>query len=103
MEQVVASSHTEATKDGSSDIDGDLQALFRQHFESRFKPLNGLPFPRLKRQNADEESSEDQSESDWEGLSDKGDGKQIEIVEHTTFTGVGRVEVPREELKTFMV
>ena len=104
MEKVVAAMPTEATRDDSPDKDGDLQALFRQHFESRFKPLEGLPSPPLKRPIASEESLDDQSDSGWEGLSDGGvDEQQVEVVEHTMSTGVKRAEVPREELKTFMV
>lgn len=103
MAQIVASRPSKATRDDAPDEDSHLQALFRQHFESRFKPLEGLPSPRLKRSNADEESPEDQSESDWEGLSDVEDGKQVEVVEHTLSTGDKRAEVPKEELKTFMV
>ncbi|KAA6412284.1 MAG: hypothetical protein FRX48_04436 [Lasallia pustulata] len=99
---MVSSKPRETKRDESLDKDDDLQALFRQHFESRFKPLKGLPSSRLKCPEADEETPENQSESDWEGLSDEEYGKPVEVVEHKISTGVKRAEVPREELKTFM-
>ena len=103
MEQIVAAKPRETKGDDPPDKDGDVQALFRQHFESRFRPLKGLPSSRLKCPEADEETPESQSESDWEGVSDEGYGKPVEVVEHSISTGVKRAEVPREELKTFMV
>lgn len=102
-EHVVASRPTEATRNDSLDENGDLQALFRQHFESRFKPLEELPSRQRKKLVASEESPDDQSDSDWEGLSDGSIEQQVEVVEHTISTGDKRADVPREELKTFMV
>ena len=103
VERVVASRTTLTTSKDSLNEDGDLQALFRQHFESRFKPLEGLPPQRLKRPQAEDESPEDQSHSDWDALSDGQDEKQVEVVEHIISKGGKRAEVPREEIKTFMV
>lgn len=102
-EHVVASRPTGVTSDVSPDKNGELRTLLRQHFESRFKPLEDVPFRQLKEAVASAESPDDQSDSDWEGISDGSNEQQVEVVEHTISTGDKRAEVPREELKTFMV
>lgn len=92
--------------DGTENIDTtQLQALFQQHFESTFKPLEGrdLQYTKFKRLDAAENLVA--SDSDWAGLSeseDDGDGKAAVVVQCPTHRA-SRVDFPKEELKTFMV
>lgn len=83
-----------------------LQALFRQHFESNFEPLEGLaPQPKQFEDNQKARSFS-LSESDWDGLSEdeeaEEDGRFAEVVHYSTRPS-SRADVPKEELKTFMV
>ena len=102
-DQITESDGTNAT-DHSPSTDANLQALFRQHFEAKFKPLpqvfqNALQQPQPYLIDSEELSNE----SDWSGLSDGEDDNGVEVIEHTNSTGARRIEVPRDEVKTFMV
>ena len=90
--------------DHSTSTDADLQALFRQHFEAKFKPLPQA-FQKASQQPQTTliDSEEPSNESDWSGLSDGGNDNSVEVIEHTNSTGAKRIEVPRNEIKTFMV
>ena len=84
-----------------------LQALFRRHFESQYQPLERLPAKdftsatlETRRDLLEFSESED---SVWEGLDGAGVNADVEIVEHTSIPRSKRAEVPREELKAFMV
>ena len=78
----------------------NLQALFQQHFEAKFEPLAGLARSRQAEKSVEHPTEED--ESDWEGISNHDDNHSVEIVEHTSLD-VARVDVPKQELKMFMV
>lgn len=79
----------------------DLQALFQQHFEARFRPLEPEIRP-LRIQHATHSPSiSEEEKSDWEGLLE--DAQSVpEMVE------LGRLrasseDVPTEEMRSFMV
>lgn len=76
-----------------------LQALFRQHFETSFEPLDEICYASSKQEAVDAES--DVTESEWEGISDEEQVK-TQIIE---FHGsqISKMNISRDELKTFMV
>lgn len=81
----------------------DFKALFKKHFEAKFEPLakddQGPPAQALLADEATNEGSE--SDSNWSGISDE-DAPQAELIHHTTFYST-RTDVPRDEIKSFMV
>ena len=83
--------------------DEQLQALFRQHFEAQFRPLKGLLSKETKESTPDLTKSQDSEDSEWTGLSGNDSDGNVQVIEHTAFTGAKRADVPREELKIFMV
>ena len=84
----------------NSDANHQVQALFQQHFEAKFRPLTGLPIPPQPTEKAD--SSTDNGGSDWEGLSDHDDVLKVQIVEHIN-SKTTEEDIPKDELRTFMV
>lgn len=76
-----------------------LQALFRQHFETSFEPLDEICYASGKQEVVDAES--DVTESEWEGISDEEQVK-TQIIE---FHGsqISKTNTSRDEFKTFMV
>ena len=89
--------------DTNADTGEERQELFRKHFEAKFAPL-----PRLLRQNIERQTTEthtlkDEEVSDWEGLSDGDDDTNVQVVVHNISIGTTRADVPKDELKTFMV
>ena len=83
------------------EISDDLHALFRQHFETQFEPLDNSHLLQSKHNSEEPFIDADRSETDWEGLSDEerteahviqlnGDNRQVE-------------EFSKEEFKSFMV
>ncbi len=79
-----------------------LQALLQQHFEARFEPLEGSQHKIHKRQDIRAQSLEDDTESDWTGLSEAEADAPAQVV-HYQMSQSSRVDVPKEELKMFMV
>lgn len=57
----------EATPDDESGSGLDAQEIFRRHFEAQFEPL-----PEIKRDTVtiEEDESEEDSEDDWDGISE---------------------------------
>ena len=101
----ICDSHSSKVADGEQSERAELQALFRQHFEARFEPLK--EHTRLhsedKQQDTLSLSSEEEVESNWEGLSNEDEDDHVQVVEHNAFIGAKKSDVSREELKTFMV
>ena len=94
-DQIVSDEH-------SVDPDGnavDLQALFRLHFEAKFKPLEGISLPVERAQVPT--PSDDEVASEWEGLSDKGDSEGPQIIQHYT-PQPAEIDIPKDELRAFM-
>ena len=78
-----------------------LQALLKQHFEDQFEPLQGTnPLQAVPLEGEDDLTDTD-SESDWEGLSEDA-RPQPELVYHAT-AKTPRPDMSKAELKTFMV
>ena len=71
-----------AEEDGELSTE-DAHAIFKRHFEARFKPLvdgdAGSKPTRLKRRLESEAEDEASSESEWEGVSDEEDGMYTTI------------------------
>ena len=85
----------------NKDNASDFHNILRRHFEAAFEPLpdhQALPAATTK---FDPEGSEAGSESDWDGISE-GQSDSAEIINHAK-SGLLKAEVPKEELKTFMV
>ena len=78
-----------------------LQALFRQHFETQFEPLVELDPGGDSVGNVEEAFAEDDSGSDWDGISEE-NKEFIEVIHHSAVPS-SKIEVSREELTAFMV
>lgn len=92
-----------ATKsDESPKLDGKesskLQALFRQHFEASFEPLD--KFCLSNKQEAIE-AQPDFTESEWGGISDE-EQVNTQIIEFHA-SEMSKTNISKDELKTFMV
>ena len=88
-------------KTTADDNSARLQALCQQHFESTFEPLPGSFARPALVHHVDSKPSDEDLESDWDGFSEHGE-EQAETVHHATFAA-SKVDVSKNELKTFMV
>jgi hypothetical protein len=79
----------------------DVQARFRAHFEAQFAPLDAPSPPGKPLETADSKRSDDESESDWEGIPDD-EGVAANVVEYQSVE-LPEDEMPRVEFKSFMV
>lgn len=87
-------------KDTSADgTAAELQARFQEHFEAKFRPLEGLSF--FSKDAHDEEPGMTLQESDWEGLSDKESTHNPRIIEHQHLQAA-ETDIPKDEVKAFM-
>ena len=77
-----------------------LQAPFRQHFEASFKPLD-IRQTLDNHNNVECQRTEEEVESDWEGISDN-DQVEAHVIRHQSSQTL-KPAIPREEYKTFMV
>jgi hypothetical protein len=84
-----------------NDHPDDVQARFREHFEAQFAPLDAPSPPGKQLEPVDSECSDDESESDWEGISDD-EAMPANIVEYQSVE-LRKNEMPRVEFKSFMV
>lgn len=79
----------------------NMQALFRQHFESHFEPLpSSFAHPPLVH-DLDTKTSDEELESDWDGFSEHGE-EHTETVHYPT-AAPSKADVSKDEFKTFMV
>jgi hypothetical protein len=83
----------------SDSLELDAKEIFRRHFEAQFKPLPSIRKPTKVTEQESEDVSEEESE--WDGLSEDGDGK-VQVIEHTDAQS-RMAAMSKEELKTFMV
>lgn len=83
----------------SSSLQEHAQAIFRRHFEAKFKPL---PVGKKVITSVDETSEDDyEAASDWDGISEDGESN-IQIIEHIDAQSrMGAMS--KEKLKLFMV
>ena len=83
----------------------NLQAFFRQHFESTFEPLPGSVTPpslvHSIEHSIETKQSDGELESDWNGFSDH-DEECAETVLCTS-SASSKVDISRDEFRTFMV
>ena len=102
QDRLKANEESRAPQQDDNDSIEQRYILFRQHFESRFAPLEKSLSTETQVSTPDlTNSSEDAEESDWAGLSDENDEADIQVVDYST--AEKRAEVPKAELKTFMV
>ena len=83
------------------DTASEMHNVLRRYFEAAFEPLaehHALPAATTS---IDADSSEVESGSDWDGISE-GQSDSAEIIDHAK-SSLSKAEVPKEELKTFMV
>lgn len=97
MPSVLGKRKSPSSENGSDTVP-DAHEILRRHFEARFKPLAVAPPPKKApahdgSEDDDSEASADQSESEWDGLSDDGDEDGDEIgngndgMDHAPFAG----------------
>lgn len=79
-----------------------LRALLQRHFETKFAPLDASHQAVYKRQDVSVQSSNDETESDWTGISEEENEEPAQIVRYQSLQ-CSRIDVPKEELKMFMV
>lgn len=79
----------------------NLQALFRQHFEAQFKPLDIAHTPQSKHELEESQVRTNDSESDWEGLSDE-EKVEIHFIQSSK-ANRQKYEMSNDEFKSFMV
>ena len=77
----------------------ELQARFQQHFEAKFRPLEGLSLSSKDAQ--DEEPRINFLEADWEGLPDEDFTHSPRVIEHQHLQAV-ETDIPKDEAKAFM-
>ncbi|KAL1981453.1 hypothetical protein VTN96DRAFT_2669 [Rasamsonia emersonii] len=78
-----AGSDTDDTPTATADASHDI---FRRFFESKFQPLDPAPVrkPTVAQEENTDEDSEEESEPEWQGITDEDeDEPQVEVVEHT--------------------
>ena len=83
------------------DTASEMHNILQRHFEDTFEPLadhHVLPAATTK---IDANGSEFESESDWGGISE-GQSDSAEVINYAK-TSLLKAEVPKEEIKTFMV
>ena len=87
------------------DNHANLQALFRQHFESAFEPLPGSVTPPSLvysiEHSIETKESDRELESDWNGFSD-----HDEVCAETVLcssSAPSKADISRDEFRTFMV
>lgn len=83
------------------EISDDLHALFREHFETQFEPLDNSHLLRSKNNSKEPLIDTGCSETDWEGLSDEERTKAHVIQLNSDNREVE--EFSKEEFKNFMV
>lgn len=86
---------------GSTSEAEHSQALFRQHFEASFKPLESVRQPTISHEIARSHFTEDKVESDWEGISDE-DHVKAQVVAYQNLDDL-KPSVGTDEFKSFMV
>lgn len=88
------------SENSTDESDTDAQAIFRRHFEARFKPLPELSRPAAK---VEPVTALEDEASQWSGIeSDKEEEVKVHIVQHSTFYGL-REKPSRADEKAFMV
>ncbi|KAJ9131664.1 hypothetical protein NKR23_g11614 [Pleurostoma richardsiae] len=94
----------------------DAQAIFRAHFEARFKPLPAAAAAATDEDDEDEESPsedasisepEDASGSEWGGIDDDDDDDSpaVEVIDHTTPTAsaaLATTAMSKSELRAYL-
>ena len=98
----IATSEPDSEPKSDRQVSQRLQDLLQQHFEAKFKPLEGLDqkLPTLQQDRA--HSLENETESDWTGILE-GDEEDSAQVVHYDIAQSSKPIVPKEELKIFMV
>ena len=83
------------------DTASEMHNILRRHFEAAFEPLADHHVLPAAATNIDADGSEVESGSDWDGISE-GQSDSAEVIIHAK-ASLSKAEVPKEELKTFMV
>ena len=78
----------------------DLQAIFKRHFEAKFKPLDPEPEKTKVVEQVEDVPDEDE-DSDWEGIN-SGEEAAVEVIEHSASRVINE-RARKDELKAFMV
>ena len=86
----------------SQDTAGALHIILRQHFEATFEPLDDLHALSAAADRSEVDVSDSGLDSDWEGILEE-QSEGAEVISHGKSGGTSNENVPREELKKFMV
>jgi len=89
-------------RDPSPPAESDvLQNVFRRAFEAQFRPLAIEAQPVANVTENTWQSSGEEEDSDWEGISDEEDG--VDVVEHSFNSTVDGERMSKSERRAFMV
>ena len=91
----------EDTECRSNESDVDLQTLFQQHFEAKFRPLQPTSLAVQVPTFVPTQSASEDGTSDWEGLPDE-EEYGPEVIELEASWPLSD-DVPTEELRSYMV
>ena len=110
------SSHSGTEPPATSNEDSArLRSLLQRHFEATYAPLSPLPVQEQAPGNEDtgsqtddlnlgsDNGSEDSGDSEWEGIFDEGDARDIEVIEHTVEKEVNGELAAKVQRKAYMV
>jgi hypothetical protein len=78
----------------------DLQAIFKRHFEAKFKPLDPEP-EKTKMVEQIEDVLDEDEDSGWEGINSSEEAA-VEVIEHSASRVVNE-RARKDELRAFMV
>lgn len=78
-----------------------IQALFRQHFEASFKPLESVRQPATRHEVVESQPTIDEVGTDWEGISDEEQVKAQVVVHQNPRDLESSIE--KDDFKSFMV
>ncbi|KAL8777425.1 MAG: hypothetical protein Q9203_006279 [Teloschistes exilis] len=81
--------------------DEQLQSLLRQHFETKFEPLNSFELVTAPAFSQNEAFNTEDDDTDWTGFSGDEDGGSTVVVDHRGRDREKR-DISRQELKSFM-
>lgn len=85
-------------EDNPAEVSAKFKALLQQHFESKFEPL-----PQIQATHIDTGGSDEEPESNWSGLSDDHISEDTAVIYAPPEAAEPDTDIPREELKQFMV
>lgn len=93
------------TDDSSTAAAHASHDVFRHFFESKFQPLDLVQdtHSTIAQEPATDEDSEEESEGEWQGITDEDEQQQVEVIEHTDAGHEITATLDKRARKAFMV